>query len=49
MTFPGARIVSFDGGALREIALEETSHYEITRGVLASPERYWKHLRGDRG
>ncbi len=46
MTFPGAAIVSFDGGALREITLEETTHYQITRGVLDAPERYWKHLRG---
>nr|WP_205627046.1 AAA family ATPase [Sandaracinus amylolyticus] len=45
MTFPGAQIVSFDGGSLRDVRLEDTSHYEITSGVLSSPERYWKHLR----
>jgi len=45
MTFPGATLLDFDHGPLRPIALEETSHYEITRGVLTSPERYWKHLR----
>ncbi len=45
MTFPGARIVSFDDPALPDVALEETSHYQITRGILDGPERYWKHLR----
>jgi predicted ATPase len=42
LTFPGAVIVSFDDGTLRRVALEETTHYQITRGVLESPERYWK-------
>jgi predicted ATPase len=44
MTYPGAQIVSFDGGILKAIPLEETSHYQITRGILEKPERYWKHL-----
>ncbi len=47
MTFPGAVIMSFDGGALREVSLAETTHYALTRSILESPERYWKHLRGD--
>ena len=42
MTFPGAVIVNFDDGALRPIALHNTTHYQITRGILESPERYWK-------
>lgn len=45
MTFPGARIISFDDPQLPEIAIEDTSHYQITRGILGSPESYWKHLR----
>jgi len=44
MTFPGATLLSFDGGQISPIQLERTSHYEITRGVLEHPERYWKHL-----
>lgn len=44
MTYPGAQIVSFDGLDLRVISLEETSHYQITRGILEQPERYWNHL-----
>jgi predicted ATPase len=45
LTYPEADIVSFDGAALRRVRLEETSHYQITRGILEGPERYWKHLR----
>ncbi len=45
LTYPGATILSFDGGALQTIALEETDHYQITRDILANPEKYWKHLR----
>jgi predicted ATPase len=44
MTFPGAEILSFDNPELRPISLEETSHYQITRGMLDDPELYWKHL-----
>ena len=25
--------------------LEETSHYQITRGILENPSLYWQHLR----
>lgn len=49
LTFPGAEILSFDGGRLERVRLEDTSHYQITRGILEAPDRYWKHLRGDGG
>ncbi len=42
LTFPGAVLVGFDSGALRRVKLEDTSHYQITRGMLEAPERYWK-------
>ncbi len=45
LTFPGAQILSFDGDAVRETVLEDTSHYQITRGILQSPGSYWKHLQ----
>ena len=45
LTMPDAQIMSFDGDAVQPIALEETSHYQITRGILQSPASYWKHLR----
>ena len=44
MTFPGARILSLNSDSICETTLEETDHYQITRGVLEFPEKYWKHL-----
>lgn len=44
LTYPGATLVSCDGPALAEVRLEDTSHYQITRGILEHPTRYWKHL-----
>jgi predicted ATPase len=46
LTFPGAQILSFDGDSVRRIALEDTAHFQITKGILQSPGSYWKHLRG---
>lgn len=43
-TFPGASIISFDGSTLEPVRLEDTTHYRITRSMLESPERYWRHL-----
>ena len=37
-------IVSLDQVPPASVALGDTSHYQITRGILESPERYWKHL-----
>jgi predicted ATPase len=45
LTFPGADLVAFDGQTLTRVKLEETSHYQITRGILQNAESYWKHLR----
>jgi predicted ATPase len=47
LTFPGAQILSFDGDALRETSLEDTAHFQITRGILQNPGSYWKHLQPD--
>lgn len=47
LTFPGATLVSFDSVPPRRIALEDTSHYRITRGLLQDPARWWRHLDAD--
>jgi predicted ATPase len=47
LTCPGARILSFDGESIRSVRLSETSHYQITRGILEHPQRYWRHLQPD--
>jgi len=45
MTLPGATLLAIDEEGVRKTTLEETSHYQITRGILEAPQRYWKHLR----
>jgi predicted ATPase len=41
---PGAAIYSFDGGEIREVAWEETEHYQITKGFLNRPDLYLEEL-----
>jgi len=45
LTFPGAQILAFDGNTIRQVSLEETSHFQITKGILQNPAVYWKHLQ----
>jgi predicted ATPase len=47
MTFPGACLLEVTKESISPTRLEETTHYQITRDILANPERYWKHLRGN--
>lgn len=44
MAYPGATILSFDGGTVKPIAYEDTEHVRITRSFLNSPESYLRHL-----
>lgn len=44
MTVPGAQILSLDGDEVEPVRLEDTSHYQLTRGILEHPGRYWQHL-----
>jgi len=44
LTFPGATIISFDSTSLVQVNLQDTSHYQITRGILEAPDRYWRQL-----
>lgn len=47
LTYPGASILSFDGGAIEPVRLADTAHYQITRGILQDPEQYWRHLMSE--
>ena len=47
LTFPGATLLAIDNGRIVETRLEDTNHYQITRGILECPERYWKHLKSE--
>jgi predicted ATPase len=42
--FPGAQIVSFDGGRLREIAYRETDAYRLTRRFVTDTDRMLHEL-----
>jgi predicted ATPase len=48
LTFPGAQILAFDGDSVRQVALEDTSHFQITKGILHNPGAYWRHLQENR-
>ncbi|KOF08963.1 ATPase AAA [Planococcus glaciei] len=42
--YPGAQILSFDGGAIEEIGYEETDHFKITKYFLDHREKFLKEL-----
>ena len=44
LTFPDADIISFDEERLQHVELDDTSHYQVTKGILNNPKMYWKHL-----
>lgn len=46
LAFPGARIVSFDGGETKVVEYDALDHVTITRDFLNSPQRYLRHLMG---
>lgn len=45
--YPGARILSFDGGAIEETDYEQTDHYQITKYFLDHRERFLKEILED--
>ena len=44
MAYPGARILSFDGGAIRPVPYEQVEHVTLTRDFLSNPSRFLRHL-----
>jgi predicted ATPase len=44
LTFPGAAILSLDGGEIRSVTYQETDHYRVTKDFLNTPERFYRHL-----
>ncbi len=49
LTYPGATIISFDGDELKPVTIEQTEHYQLTKGILEHPDKYWSHLLKDAG
>jgi predicted ATPase len=49
MTLPDAALISFDDPALPTVDLEQTSHYRLTRDILADPVGFWQRFRANDG
>ncbi|CAA0125609.1 DNA replication and repair protein RecF [BD1-7 clade bacterium] len=47
LSYPGAKVISFDDGVIEEINYKDTSHYQLTKSFLESPERYFQWLFDD--
>jgi len=44
LAYPGATLLSLDGGKIHEVQYKETEHYKLTKEFLDAPERFFKHL-----
>ena len=44
LAYPGATLLSLDGGPIHEVQYAETEHYKLTKEFLDSPDRFFKHL-----
>jgi predicted ATPase len=44
LTFPGATVLSLEGGSIVPVPYQATEHYQLTRDFLNSPERFYRHL-----
>lgn len=44
MAYPGATILSFDGGNIMPVTFEETEHFRVTKAFLNNPEKYLSDL-----
>lgn len=44
LCYPGAVVLSIDGGTIKEIDYKDSEHYRLTKEFLDSPERYFRHL-----
>ncbi|PWQ95376.1 AAA family ATPase [Leucothrix pacifica] len=47
LSYPGAKVISFDDGEIKQIDYKESSHYQLTKSFLDSPERYFRQLFED--
>ncbi len=47
LAFPGATVLSLDGGSIEQVDYHDTDHFRVTRDFLASPERFFRHLFDD--
>ena len=44
LSYPGAKVLSFDDGKIQEIDYRDSSHYQMMKSFLESPDRYFRWL-----
>lgn len=44
MALPGAKVLAIEGGRIAPVDYRKTEHYQLTRGFLEEPERYFRWL-----
>jgi predicted ATPase len=44
LAFPGATVLSLDGGRIEQVEYRDTAHFQLTRDFLNAPERFFRHL-----
>lgn len=47
LTYPGAALFSLDGNEIRQVAYEDTEHFQLTRRFLNNPAGFYRHLFSD--
>lgn len=47
LSYPGARIYSFDENGIRPVEYKETEHFQVTRDFLNAHESFYRHLLKD--
>jgi predicted ATPase len=47
LTFPGATVLLLEDGQIRSVGYRDTEHYQLTRGFLEAPERFYRFLLED--
>lgn len=47
MSFPGAEILSFDGGKVHPVPYDEVEHVRLTRDFLANPQAFLRELEDE--
>lgn len=47
LTFPGATVLLLENDQIKAVPYQETEHYQLTRGFLEAPERFYRFLLTD--
>lgn len=47
LSFPGSTVLLLEGGDIKTVDYRETEHYQLTRGFLEAPERFYRFLLED--